>query len=288
MNYSVLGTGLMGSAVARALAAAPASTGAWNRTTARAEALADAGVTVHDDVASALADSDAVILMLVDLDAALEVLEDHLPALRGKSVINLMSGTPTLATRAAELVESHGGRYLDGTIQCYPSDIGGAASLVNFSGDRTVWDEHESALRAIAGGSVYVGEDPGAASVLDAALAGTFYTAGLAAFCEALAFLRGSGIDPSRPEVSLDYWFDLFRAQATQLVSELAKEEFASSEATIDIYLGAMRQWQSTMQAAGQRGTVMAAAVSNLQTAVDRGHGADGFIAQVLTASDPA
>ncbi|WP_257015471.1 hypothetical protein [Rhodococcus sp. ACS1] len=43
------------------------------------------------------------------------------------------------------------------------------------------------------------------------ALAGTFYTAGLGAFCEALAFLRDGNIDPTRPEVALDYWFELFR-----------------------------------------------------------------------------
>lgn len=285
MKYTVLGSGLMGSAVARALATAHYETHAWNRTPGRAELLGDAGVTAHSEIGSALQSGDAVILMLLDADAALSSLDGHLDALKGKSVINLMSGTPTISREMARRVAAHGGRYLDGTIQCYPSDIGSADALVNFSGDRTVWEDHIAALTAIAGASKYVGYDAGAASVLDAALAGTFYTAGLGAFCEALAFLRASGIDPSQPEVSLDYWFDLFRAQATALVDELARGEFATSEATVDVYLGAMRQWQETMRAAGQRGSVMAAATQNLEIAASRGHGGSGFIAQVLTAS---
>ncbi|WP_415095019.1 NAD(P)-binding domain-containing protein [Nocardioides sp.] len=41
----VLGCGLMGSALARAFAAAGHATGAWNRTYEKAEALAPRGVT---------------------------------------------------------------------------------------------------------------------------------------------------------------------------------------------------------------------------------------------------
>ncbi len=68
-----------------------------NRTPSRAEPLAAAGATVHSDVAAALDASDAVILMLLDLDAALDVLDGEFETLAGKAVINLMSGTPALA-----------------------------------------------------------------------------------------------------------------------------------------------------------------------------------------------
>ncbi|MFC9760375.1 NAD(P)-binding domain-containing protein [Rhodococcus jostii] len=214
----------MGTAVAQALAKSGRDTAVWNRTISRAEPLAKAGVSVHADVGSALDASDAIVLTILDLDSALKTLDGHFAALEGKAVINLMSGTPALARETAQRVEEVGARYLDGTIQCYPSDIGAAEALINLSGDRAVWDAYKDAIMAVAGRSTYVGEDPGAASILDAALAGTVYTAGPGAFCEALAFLRDSNIDPTRPEVALDYWFDLFRAQAMQLVDYVAQE----------------------------------------------------------------
>ncbi|MFE3170023.1 NAD(P)-binding domain-containing protein [Amycolatopsis sp. NPDC059090] len=285
MRFSALGTGLMGSAVARALAGAGVPTGAWNRTASRARQLAGQGVTVHADVDSALETSDAVLLTMLDAGSAREVLGERLERAEGKAVVNLMSGTPALARELAQRVTEAGGRYLDGTVQCYPSDIGSAEALVNFSGDSTVWDDCKAALTTVAGGAAYVGEDPGTAAILDAALAGTFYTAGLGAFCEALAFLRDSGIDPTRPEVSLDYWLDLFQAQARSLAAALSKDDYSTADATLAVYLGAARQWHETMLAAGQRGSILAAAIGNLENAAAAGHGDAGFLAQVHTAA---
>lgn len=287
MRYSVIGTGLMGSAVARALAAAGLEPAVWNRTTAKTEPLAQLGARVHPDVHAAIDASDAVVLMLLDQSAALDVLGGTVDAFKGKAVINLMSGTPATARDLAARVTVAGGQYLDGTVQCYPSDIGSAGALINLSGDVEVWNRHRAALNAIAGRSTFVGEDPGAASILDAALAGTFYTTALAALCEALAFLRDNGVDPTRPEASLDYWLDLFRLQAEGLISALAAEEFGTSEATLSIYVAAMRQWKETMLATGQRGTIMSAALRNLEIAEAAGHGDSGFVSQVLTAAVP-
>lgn len=99
MRYSVLGTGLMGTAVAHALAKSGRDTAVWNRTISRAEPLAKAGVSVHADVGSALDASDAVVLTILDLDSAMKTLDGHFAALEGKAVISLMSGTPALARR---------------------------------------------------------------------------------------------------------------------------------------------------------------------------------------------
>lgn len=286
MRYTIIGTGLMGSAVARALATAGLKTSAWNRTSSRAEPLANDGVELHTDIHDAIAASDAVIMLLLDRDSALEAL-GGLDTLAGKAVINLMSGTPSIARELAQGVTDAGGAYLDGTIQCYPSDIGSAVALVNLSGDAEVWNTHRAALTAIAGRSTYVGTDPGAASILDAALAGTFYTTALGAFCEALAFLRDNGVDPTKPEASLDYWLDLFRVQAEGLVTTLAGDEFGTTEATLSIYRDPMAQWRETMLASGQRGTITTAALRNLEIAEAAGHGDSGFVAQVLTAALP-
>jgi 3-hydroxyisobutyrate dehydrogenase len=71
---SVLGTGIMGSAIARNLAAAGLDTSAWNRTREKAEPLARDGVEVVDSPADAVSRADAVITMLASADAVRDVM----------------------------------------------------------------------------------------------------------------------------------------------------------------------------------------------------------------------
>jgi 3-hydroxyisobutyrate dehydrogenase len=73
-SVAVLGTGIMGAAIARNLAAAGIETRAWNRSPERAEPLADHGVTVASAAAEAADGADAVLTMLADADAVLSVM----------------------------------------------------------------------------------------------------------------------------------------------------------------------------------------------------------------------
>jgi 3-hydroxyisobutyrate dehydrogenase len=62
VTVTVIGTGVMGSALVRALDRAGQQVTAWNRTRSRALPLASAGVTVADSPLDALTGSDAVIM----------------------------------------------------------------------------------------------------------------------------------------------------------------------------------------------------------------------------------
>jgi 3-hydroxyisobutyrate dehydrogenase len=70
---TVLGTGIMGGAMARNLARAGFQTRAWNRTREKAEPLAGDGVEVADSAVEAVEGADAVITMLADAPAVREV-----------------------------------------------------------------------------------------------------------------------------------------------------------------------------------------------------------------------
>lgn len=74
-NVAILGTGIMGSALARRLAGAGVDVTVWNRTIERAEPLVDDGATVALSPAAAVADADIVLLTLFDADAVLEVVQ---------------------------------------------------------------------------------------------------------------------------------------------------------------------------------------------------------------------
>lgn len=68
-TVAVLGTGIMGAPMARNLAEAGFEVRAWNRTRAKAEALAGVGASVSDTPRQAVDGADCVLTMLGDADA---------------------------------------------------------------------------------------------------------------------------------------------------------------------------------------------------------------------------
>ena len=58
-------------------------------------------------------------------------------SLRGKTVVQLTSGTPSNARTGAAWAAQHGVHYLDGAILAYPSSIATDYATVFYAGDRT-------------------------------------------------------------------------------------------------------------------------------------------------------
>ncbi|MGA8210094.1 MAG: NAD(P)-binding domain-containing protein, partial [Nocardioidaceae bacterium] len=65
-TVALLGTGTMGTGMARNIAAAGIPLRVWNRTRAKAEPLAESGATVADTAADAVRGADVVITILFD------------------------------------------------------------------------------------------------------------------------------------------------------------------------------------------------------------------------------
>ena len=66
LTVAVLGTGIMGSAMARNIAGAGHAVRAWNRTISRAQPLADDGIEIVPTATAAVEGADVVITMLFD------------------------------------------------------------------------------------------------------------------------------------------------------------------------------------------------------------------------------
>lgn len=280
-QYTVLGIGLMGAAIAKQLSNSGASVSAWNRTHARAQPLMADGVRVFDDLRTCLQEPGTLILSLLDYESAVTVLRGHLDQLRGRDVINLITGTPSDADEFAILLSGHDVGYLDGAIEAYPSDIGQPHAVIMYGGDRHVWDTHRGALVAISGASRFVDGGPGAANVLDAALAGAFLNSALGSACEALAFLSAAGIDLRSPAIDFDYWIEVLRSEVHELVRAVAADDFTTTDATLSVYTAAVRQWKKAALTAGVRASLMAANLESLERAESAGWGAQALATQV-------
>jgi 3-hydroxyisobutyrate dehydrogenase len=105
-TVAMLGTGIMGGAMARNIAAAGLEVTAWNRTREKAEALAGERIEVADSPADAARDADAVVTMLTDGDAVREVMEGEDGALEGMAPDSIWVQASTVGLGAtAELIE---------------------------------------------------------------------------------------------------------------------------------------------------------------------------------------
>src|SRR4051794_39167938 len=92
---TVIGTGNMGSALARAFIDAGNEVTVWNRTASKALPLAEQGARVADDAAAAVAASDVVVVCLAQYDqveAALWEAADG-DVLPGRTIVNLTWGS---------------------------------------------------------------------------------------------------------------------------------------------------------------------------------------------------
>lgn len=203
-SVTLLGLGAMGAALARAWLAAGHPLTVWNRTPARATALAAEGARVADSAAAAVAAHSLVVVCLLDDASVEEVLAGT--ELEGKDLVNLTTSTPAQARTRAAWARERGARYLDGGVMAVPPMIGvpEAGGYVFYSGSRELFERHRETL-GVPAGTTYVGEDAGFAALHDVALLSAMYGM-FAGVAHAFALIRKEDIDPASLAPLLADW----------------------------------------------------------------------------------
>ena len=126
MRIAFLGIGLMGDPMVRRLLAAGHAVTVWNRTHAKAQALADAGAQPVAQLADAVRDAGIVISMLEAGPVVAQVMHDALPSLAPKALWVDMSSTQQAEAQAFHaLLQGQGNRFIDAPVS---GGVGGAAA----------------------------------------------------------------------------------------------------------------------------------------------------------------
>ncbi len=181
---SVVGLGLMGTALARAFLKAGHPTTVWNRTAAKADSLVAEGARLAPTIGDAL--GGVTIVCLTDYSAVRALLGDA--RLDGTTLVNLTSGDSAQARETAAWAEKQGARYLDGAIMAIPSSIGTDEAVILLSGPAPDFDL--GALGTVS----HLGEDPGLASLYDVAGLTMMWSV-LNAWLQGTAMLKTAGVD---------------------------------------------------------------------------------------------
>ncbi|MGW0970886.1 NAD(P)-dependent oxidoreductase [Streptomyces sp. NPDC002516] len=198
LTVSVLGTGIMGAAMARNLARAGHRVRAWNRTRDKAEPLASDGAHIADTPEEAVRDADVVLTMLHDGPAVLDVMRRAAPGLRAGAVWvqSTTAGTGTLAELAA-FADAHGLVFFDAPVLGTRAPAEAGQLTVLAAGPSAARDTVTPVFDAVGARTVWTGEDGAGGSATGLKLvANSWVLAATAATGEALALAEGLGVDP--------------------------------------------------------------------------------------------
>jgi 3-hydroxyisobutyrate dehydrogenase len=197
-NVAILGTGIMGSGMARRMRARGLSVRAWNRSRGKAEPLARDGIEVADSPRSAADGADILVTMLSDgsaVEASVGGPDGALAAL-GRQAVWLQTSTVGVegCRRLAAAADKAQVAFLDAPVLGSKDAAEKGELLVLASGSRALEDKVKPVLDVIGRKTVWVG-DVGQGS--RAKLVMNSWVTGLTGLlAETLTLARRLGVDP--------------------------------------------------------------------------------------------
>ncbi|MCG0287715.1 NAD(P)-dependent oxidoreductase [Streptomyces sp. PSAA01] len=285
-SVAVLGTGIMGSGMARNLARSGLDVRAWNRTRSKAEPLGQDGVRVTDTPAEAVDGADVVLTILYDGAAALETMRQAAPALRpgavwAQATTAGLDAMESLAAFAQEkdlvLIDSP----VLGTKQ--PAENG--QLLVLAAGPPPVRPVVWPVFDAIGSRTVWVGDSAEGAAATRLKLVLNSWVLNIThATAEAVALAKGLGVDfqgflDAVEGGPLDNGY--MRVKSGQLIRGDLEPSFATKTAEKDA-----RLIVEAGERAGVRLDLAAAGQERFRRAIEAGHGDEDMVASYFASFD--
>jgi 3-hydroxyisobutyrate dehydrogenase len=195
MTVAVLGTGIMGAAVARNWLKAGVDVRVWNRTRANAEPLAADGAVVADTPADAVEGADTVVTVLFDVESVSGVMSAAAPGLApGALWLQLSTVGAAGADELGALAAKLGLVYVDAPVLGTRGPAEQGKLTVLASGPAEARDRVEQLVAPISAKVTWLGE-AGAGSRTKL-IVNSWVVTSMAALAQSVALADGLGIDP--------------------------------------------------------------------------------------------
>ena len=286
-KVAVLGTGIMGSAMARNLLKSGIHVRAWNRSREKAEPLAQDGAQISDTPADAASGVDFLLTMLPDADVIEEAVEEGvLSALAEDGVWLQMStvgeeGNERLAGLAAE----HSVAYVDAPVLGTKQPAEQGQLVVLASGPEELRERSGRIFDVLGSKTVWLGEAGGGSRlklVLNNWLVGL-----LGVLAETVAFAEATGIDPEKFLETIEggpLGLPYAQIKGTMMVEEDFPPSFSARLARKDAGLVL-----DAAEARGLRMGIAEAVAARFDEAIEAGHGEEDMAAvyQVARGTSP-
>ncbi len=189
-----IGLGQMGIPMVTRLLANQIGVGVYNRNVAKSQEFADKGGKIYAHAAHLVRDYEAVIFMVSDYAAAVDILNPEVCAeLNGKIIVNMSTVSPTENLKIKALVEQHGGIFAEAPVSGSVVPATNGTLLILFGGAADVLARLENVFAVLGQRTFHfgdVGKGSGAKLVLKSLL-GIFGEA----YAEAMLMGQQFGID---------------------------------------------------------------------------------------------
>ncbi|WP_454838273.1 NAD(P)-dependent oxidoreductase [Pseudomonas mohnii] len=279
-TVAVLGTGIIGAAVARNLQKNAFTVNAWNRTYEKATALSVSGVEVFEKAEDAVRGASIVLTVLKDGPAVLEAMKAALPGLAKGTVWLQLS---TVGVKANEeltaFAEQHGLEFYDAPVQGTRGPAEQGQLIIIASGSLSQREAIQPIFDAIGKRTLWVSEQSGVSSKLKLALNSWAFalTHGIA---ESLSIAEALGVDPALvvdvvKGGPMDSMY--FQLKAASILSGDYTVSFSVANAVKDAELVV-----EAAKEAGVKVDAVAAGLNRFNRALQAGHGDKDMAASYL------
>ncbi|MEV0632116.1 NAD(P)-dependent oxidoreductase [Nonomuraea wenchangensis] len=285
-SVTVVGLGLMGSALAGALLDHGHPTTVWNRSAHKARPLVDRGARPAATPREAIEAGGLVVACVLDYEALRAVLEPVAGSLSGKVLVNLTSGSPEQAHEFATWAGSHGADYLDGAIMTTPPGVGSPEMMFLYSGPDLVFEAHRSTLAAL-GDPLYLGADPGLASLYDAALLGLMWST-------MTGWLHGAAVVGAEKTPAAVFtpvairWLTAVAGFLSAYAPQVDAGRYPGDDATVDVQIAAIDHLLHAAEARRVDNALPELLKSLMERAKAAGHGSDSYASLIEVLREPA
>lgn len=276
-DITVIGLGLMGSALAKALLGAGHDVSVWNRNPEKTKPLTAKGAQASKTIADAVVASRIILLCVNNYATTKSVFEqgNALPLLNGRIVVQLSSGTPREATSGEGWFHKLGAGYLDGAILGSPGDIGSEKGQILIAGKDATWSECRFLLECLSGNLQHTGSKIDSAKILDQAWLSQRLGMHMGVF-QGLLLCEAGGVaaDVFGSTVAAD-------ERVRKLANTIHNKTFTDPVNTVKVWQEALHHIQIQAQETGTSSEVLEFIADKFQRAISAGYAEEDLAALI-------
>ncbi|MES2124968.1 MAG: NAD(P)-dependent oxidoreductase [Gemmatimonadota bacterium] len=271
-----LGTGLLGANFVRAFRRRGESVQVWNRSPAKARALAEIGAVAFDDPADAVRGADRIHITVSD-DAAVDDLLERAAAGIGKDCIIVDHTTTAPGPTAARVRRwaDRGIRFQHAPVFMGPPNALDGSGTMLASGDKTLFETLKPALEPMTGKLVYLGPDPVRATTIK--LMGNLFLVALSAgLADMYALGDAHGVSTDEA-LQIFEWFNM-ATMAQGRSRRMRDGDMSQPSWTLEMARKDVRLMNEAAAEGGAQLTVMPAVAALMDRLIAEGHSGEDFM----------
>lgn len=277
-DITILGLGLMGSALASMFQRGGQRICVWNRSIGKASRFVDKGAVAAASVNEAIESSQIVVICVSDYSTTRQLLESDQAqdALNGHIVVQFSTGTPREALESEHWMRDCRAAYLDGAILSSPGDVASQNGRILIGGKEAAWTVVKPVLECLGGSIMYTGENIRAPAILDLAWLTYRLTQYLGVF-SGVMLCDEAGID-------LDHYSSIVEdSRMRQVLKTIKKDNFQNPSVTVDVYHAVLSNIQKHAIEAGVNLKVLDQLETAMVQASNKGYGDEDIAALIKT-----